>query len=51
MSTTYTWLQVTKGRESHSFYTLPEYETWRERANTRGWKIKYYKGDLVRDGA
>lgn len=38
-------MQATKGRESISFYTLPEYETWRENIkNPRGWKIKYYKG-------
>ncbi|WJX39561.1 DNA topoisomerase 2 [Trifolium repens] len=29
-----------------SFYSMPEYETWRERLgnNANGWKIKYYKG-------
>jgi len=37
-------IKVTKGRESVSFFTLPEYETWKEENNTRGWKIKYYKG-------
>jgi hypothetical protein len=27
-----------------SFYTLPEYENWRETlASTAGWDIKYYK--------
>jgi DNA topoisomerase-2 len=28
-----------------SFYSMPEYETWRERLgnNANGWKIKYYK--------
>lgn len=35
--------QATKGRDSISFYTLPEYEEWREAHNTRGWSIKYYK--------
>lgn len=35
--------QATKGRESISFYTLPEYEEWKESNNTRGWTIKYYK--------
>ncbi|KAG9234935.1 putative DNA topoisomerase 2 [Amylocarpus encephaloides] len=30
---------------SKSFFTLPEYEEWKERhANDRGWKHKYYKG-------
>ncbi|KAG4090310.1 type II DNA topoisomerase [Neocallimastix lanati (nom. inval.)] len=33
-----------KGREI-SFYTLPEYEQWKEDTNNgKGWKIKYYKG-------
>ncbi|CAJ1958909.1 unnamed protein product [Sphenostylis stenocarpa] len=29
-----------------SFYSMPEYESWRERLgnNANGWKIKYYKG-------
>ncbi|CAK9876172.1 unnamed protein product [Sphagnum jensenii] len=29
-----------------SFYTLPEYESWKESLNgeTKGWTIKYYKG-------
>ena len=32
-----------KGREI-SFYTLPEYEQWKEDTNNgKGWKIKYYK--------
>lgn len=37
-------IKATKGRESIAFYTLPEYESWCENSNTRGWKIKYYKG-------
>lgn len=36
-------LQATKGRETLSFYTMPEYEEWKETHNTRGWSIKYYK--------
>lgn len=40
--------QARKGNRTLSFYTLPEYEAWRESlANTRdagGWEIKYYKG-------
>lgn len=28
----------------HSFYTMPEYEAWREGlTTTTGWDIKYYK--------
>jgi DNA topoisomerase II len=37
-------IKVTKGRQSISFFTLPEYETWCKTVNTRGWMIKYYKG-------
>jgi len=34
-----------KGRNAISFYTLPEYERWKEENNDgKGWKIKYYKG-------
>ena len=36
--------QATKGNQSKSFYTMPEYESWCEGVNTSGWKIKYYKG-------
>jgi hypothetical protein len=43
-------LQVRKGNRTQSFYTLPEYEAWKESlANTRdanGWDIKYYKGEM-----
>ena len=38
-------IKATKGRDSVSFFTLPEYEAWREGlANPRGWRVKYYKG-------
>lgn len=38
-------VKCTKGRTSHVFYTMPEYEAWREANNSgRGWYIKYYKG-------
>eukprot|EP00887_Chlorella_sp_A99_P005643 scaffold1.g5643.t1 len=37
-------IKATKGRESISFYTLPEYEQWKEATGGHGWKIKYYKG-------
>ncbi|PNH12210.1 DNA topoisomerase 2 [Tetrabaena socialis] len=35
-----------RGRDSKVFYTMPEYEAWKESLdnNTRGWDIKYYKG-------
>lgn len=36
--------QAKKGKQVLAFYTLPEYETWREGlATTAGWDIKYYK--------
>ena len=38
-------VKVTKGQASKSFFTLKEYETWKETHNDgKGWKIKYYKG-------
>ena len=39
-------LQAIKGTQSRTFYTMPEYESWKESlgGTTRGWKIKYYKG-------
>ncbi|RLN49417.1 hypothetical protein BBJ28_00012663, partial [Nothophytophthora sp. Chile5] len=38
-------VKCTKGRSREVFYTMPEYEGWRERTNQgRGWTIKYYKG-------
>jgi DNA topoisomerase-2 len=34
-----------KGKEEISFYTLPEYHTWKEKnQDGKGWRIKYYKG-------
>ncbi|KAF9141358.1 DNA topoisomerase 2 [Mortierella sp. GBA39] len=38
-------IKATKGREKKAFYTLPEFEAWKESENgARGWRIKYYKG-------
>ena len=38
-------VKVTKARESKSFFTLPEYESWKEtHEDGKGWNIKYYKG-------
>ncbi|KAJ9480002.1 DNA topoisomerase 2 [Pseudozyma hubeiensis] len=34
-----------KGKQDLSFFTIPEYETWRDAHNGgKGWHIKYYKG-------
>ena len=38
---------IQKKKQEFSFYTLPEYEAWREeRGGAPGWKVKYYKGDF-----
>ncbi|GLE00848.1 hypothetical protein PINS_up009644 [Pythium insidiosum] len=38
-------VKCTKGKSTKVFYTIPEYEHWREENNNgRGWKIKYHKG-------
>jgi len=37
-------IKATKGKQSKSFYTIQDYEYWRNRAGTHRWKIKYYKG-------
>lgn len=40
-------VKVSKGKNlSKTFFTLPQYEEWRESTqdNAKGWKIKYYKG-------
>lgn len=36
-------IKATKGKQTMTFYTMPEYENWKEANNTRGWSIKYYK--------
>ena len=38
-------VKVKKNNQSISFYTLPEFETWKEENELgKGWSIKYYKG-------
>lgn len=37
-------MQARKGRQTLSFYTMPEYEAWKESTSMSGWDIKYYKG-------
>lgn len=41
--------QASKGKKRHTFYTMPEYEAWKESLGgvTTGWSIKYYKVWLV----
>ncbi|WFC97528.1 DNA topoisomerase (ATP-hydrolyzing) [Malassezia yamatoensis] len=38
-------IKATKGSEVKAFFTVPEYERWKESSEGgRGWTIKYYKG-------
>ena len=39
-------VKASKGRQAIAFFTLKEYENWREEqgAAASGWQIKYYKG-------
>ena len=38
--------QVTKGRDSLAFYSLPEFQEWKDATeNFHTWKVKYYKGE------
>ena len=39
-------VKTTKGKKSETFFTLPEYEEWKESTgnDAKGWHIKYYKG-------
>jgi DNA topoisomerase-2 len=37
-------VKATKGKETKNFYTQYEYEEWRKTDESRGWKVKYYKG-------
>ena len=39
-------MKCTKGKKSEAFFTLPEYEAWKESTgnDAKGWTTKYYKG-------
>ena len=38
-------IKVNKNKDSLSFYTLNDYESWKKKNNNaKGWNIKYYKG-------
>ncbi|KAG0298167.1 DNA topoisomerase 2 [Dissophora globulifera] len=38
-------VKATKGKQKMSFFTIPEYENWKEEnRGAKDWKIKYYKG-------
>ena len=40
------FFQASKGRDTLTFYTIPEYTAWKESlgGSSTGWKIRYYKG-------
>ncbi len=37
-------VKATKGTKTMPFYTQYDYEEWRKTDQSRGWKVKYYKG-------
>ena len=37
-------VKATKGKSIESFYTLTDYNKWKEKVDTKKWEIKYYKG-------
>eukprot|EP00898_Chlorokybus_atmophyticus_P003597 jgi/Chlat1/4238/Chrsp27S04322 len=37
-------VKATKGNQSIPFYTVPQYDAWREQNPGKAWQIKYYKG-------
>jgi len=38
-------VKVSKGGQCYSFFSLPEFEEWKQNTpNSKSWKIKYYKG-------
>jgi DNA topoisomerase II len=37
-------LKASKGKSTVSFYSIPEFNAWKESTSLSGWKIKYYKG-------
>jgi len=37
-------VKASKGGQTKNFYTQYEYEQWRKTEESKGWKVKYYKG-------
>jgi DNA topoisomerase-2 len=37
-------LKASKGKSTVSFYSIPEFNAWKDSNSIHGWKIKYYKG-------
>jgi DNA topoisomerase II len=44
-------LKASKGKSTISFYSIPEFNAWKENNPGGGWKIKYYKGLGTSTGA
>lgn len=43
-------VKVFKGKVEHAFYSLPEFEEWKQEThNWHTWRVKYYKGNLLYD--
>ena len=36
-------VKVTKGKQTKSFYTMPEYEKWKKTDESHGWKAHIIK--------
>ena len=37
-------VKCTKGKPVENFYTMPEYNSWKEDRDLKKWHVKYYKG-------
>jgi DNA topoisomerase-2 len=37
-------LKASKGTQTVAFYSVPEFNAWKDQNSLQGWKIKYYKG-------
>ena len=37
-------IKAFKGSQEKIFYTIQDYEKWKQTNNTKGYRIKYYKG-------
>ena len=37
-------LKALKGKSTISFYSIPEFNAWKDKNDLKNWKIKYYKG-------
>jgi DNA gyrase/topoisomerase IV subunit B len=37
-------VKCTKGKKEKTFFTIPQYKSWYDQTEGKGWRIKYYKG-------